>query len=96
MPFNGTQQPRFLIKCVDRRKHRTEKIADVEVLTCLRRVSPVNSFGRKCANCALLSAVSRKILQRGNFMVEREEIGMATKTIILNLLAGKIPNRENS
>jgi len=69
MPLNETQQPRFLIKRVDRRKHRTEKIADIEVLTCLRRVSPVNSFGRKCANCALLSAVGRKILQRGNFMV---------------------------
>jgi hypothetical protein len=32
----------------------------------------------------------------GEFMVEREEIGMETNTIILNLLAGKIPNRENS
>ena len=29
-------------------------------------------------------------------MVEREEIGMETNTIILNLLAGKIPNRENN
>ena len=72
------RQPQFLIKYVDRRKYRTEKIADMEVLTCLRRVSPVNSFGRKCANCALLSAVSRKILRRGNFMVGQDRIELST------------------
>jgi len=43
-------------------------------LTCLRLVSPVNSFGRKCANCALMSAVGRKILQRVNFMVARKKL----------------------
>jgi len=43
-------------------------------LTCLRLVSPVNSFGRKCPNCALLSAVGRKILQRVNFMVARKKL----------------------
>jgi hypothetical protein len=29
-------------------------------------------------------------------VVVREEFGMETNTIILNLLAGKIPNRENN
>src|SRR5208283_1387262 len=37
-----------------------------------------------------------KISLYGGFVAEREEIGMETNTIILNLLAGKIPNRENS
>jgi len=37
-----------------------------------------------------------KISLNGGFVVEREEIEMETNTIILNLLAGKIPNRENS
>lgn len=46
MPLNGTQQPRFLIKYVDRRKNRTEKKADIMVLTCLRLTSPVNLINR--------------------------------------------------